>query len=103
MNPIFRSWFRSRKSRIERRLDKTRDTAAFAQQLDRALKALLALEQMQPKPRAARADIGIDVWIAEALVDSPHRAVVKQRRELRQQLPISQMPDHENVPAASLR
>ena len=27
MKPIFRSWFRSRKSRIERRLDKTRDTA----------------------------------------------------------------------------
>ena len=27
MKPIFRSWFRSRKSRIERRLDNTRDTA----------------------------------------------------------------------------
>ncbi|MBA3580782.1 MAG: IS1380 family transposase [Gemmatimonadaceae bacterium] len=27
MKPIFRSWFRSRKSRIERRLDRTRDTA----------------------------------------------------------------------------
>ena len=27
MKPIFRSWFRSRKSRIERRLDTTRDTA----------------------------------------------------------------------------
>ena len=27
MKPIFRTWFRTRKSRIERRLDKTRDTA----------------------------------------------------------------------------
>ena len=28
MKPIFRSWFRTRKSRIQRRLDKTHDTAA---------------------------------------------------------------------------
>lgn len=27
MKPLFRSWFRSRQSRIERRLDHTRDTA----------------------------------------------------------------------------
>ena len=27
MKPIFRSWFRTRKNRIQRRLDKTRDTA----------------------------------------------------------------------------
>jgi hypothetical protein len=29
VKPIFRSWFRSRKSRIDRRLDQTRDTATY--------------------------------------------------------------------------
>jgi hypothetical protein len=29
VKPIFRSWFRTRKSRIQRRLDNTRDTATF--------------------------------------------------------------------------
>ena len=29
MKPIFRTWFRTRKSRIERRLDKTHDTATY--------------------------------------------------------------------------
>jgi hypothetical protein len=29
VKPIFRSWFRTRKSRIERRLDKTQDTATY--------------------------------------------------------------------------
>ena len=76
------------------------DGSAFAHELSGFDETRLALEKLEPEPRAVAADFGVDVGIAQRLEDGADFAAEKNGRELGEHFPTADVADDHDEAAA---